>query len=90
LNWNNLRHILGDSKTLSPGGVLGGSAAFILDGVTPEQFRQFKSIELVAVDLSGGEIVNQFDFNPHWIAQAEDRVVADRDFLAVAQEVTWR
>jgi DNA-binding protein YbaB len=70
--------------------ILAGSAAFVLDGVTIEQLRKLKSVELVTVDFSGNEILKQIDIDPQWIKQAEDTVVVDRDFLAVGQETTWR
>jgi hypothetical protein len=70
IGWKDFRPILGEYKTLSRGSVLAGSAAFVIDGMTIDQFKQIKTVELVAIDFAGNEAAKQIDIAPQWLAQA--------------------
>ena len=63
--------MLAELKILSPGAVFGGSAVFALDGVTHEQVKKLKSVQLVAVDHSGNEATRTIDIRPEWLEQLD-------------------
>ena len=88
--WKNFRPVLGEYKTLSPGAVLAGSAAFVIDGMTIDQFKQLKTVEVVAIDFAGNEATKEIEIAPEWLAQAQTASVAEREFLARGQEIIWK
>jgi hypothetical protein len=90
IGWKNFRPILGEYKTLSPGAVLAGSAAFVIDGMTIDQFKQLKTVEVVAIDFAGNEATKQIDITPEWLAQAGSASVAEREFLERGQGPIWK
>jgi len=38
--------------------------------MTIDQFKQIKTLELVAIDFAGNEATKQIDIAPQWLAQA--------------------
>ena len=38
--------------------------------MTIDQFKQIKTVELVAIDFAGNEATKQIDIAPQWLAQA--------------------
>jgi hypothetical protein len=91
VGWKNFRPILNEYRTLSPGAVLAGSAAYVIDRMTMDQFKQLKAVELVAIDFAGNEAAKQIDIAPEWLSQAENASVAEREFLSKGgQEIIWK
>jgi len=89
-NWNNLRPILNEYKVLSPGQVQSGSAAFVLDGMTVDEFKQIKAVEIVAKDFAGNEVSKQLELEPELLNQAEESFVVDREFVESGQGRTQK
>ena len=87
--WKNLRPVLGEYKTLSPGAVLTGSAGYVIDNVTMDEFRRLTTIEMVAVDFAGNETTKQIDIDPEWLKLANSSVV-EREFLRRVREMIWK
>jgi hypothetical protein len=87
--WKNLRPVLGEYKALSPGAVLAGSAAYVIDNMTVDQLRQLTTIEMVAVDFAGNETTKQIDLDPEWLKLSNSSVV-EREFLRTGQEMIWK
>ncbi len=91
IGWKNFRPILAEYRTLSPGAVLAGSAAFVIDRMTMAQFKQIKTVELVAIDFAGNEATMQIDIAPEWLSQAGSASVAEQEFLSKGgQEIIWK
>ena len=90
IGWKNFRPILGEYKTLSPGAVLAGSAAFVIDRMSIDQFKEIKTVEVVAIDFSGNEAIKQIDIPKEWLEQAAIASVADREFVENGQGITWK
>jgi hypothetical protein len=92
MNWKNLRPILSELKMLSPGAVLAGSAVFVIDGMTLDQFKRLEMVELVAIDFAGNEATKQIDIAPDWVTRAAISSVADREFLSKGYQepITWK
>jgi hypothetical protein len=87
--WKNLRHVLSEHKPLSPGAVLDGSAAYVIDNMTMDQFTQLAAIEIVAVDFAGNETAKRIDVDPEWLKLASSSIV-EREFLRTGQEMFWK
>ena len=58
--------------------------------MTIDQFKQIKTVELVAIDFAGNEATKQIDIAPEWLAQAGTTSVADREFLDKGQGIVWK
>jgi hypothetical protein len=86
--WKNLRPVLGEYKTLSPGAVLTGGAAYVIDNLTMDQFRQLTTIEMVAVDFTG-ITTNQIDIDSEWLKPANSSVV-ERESLRRVRKMIWK
>lgn len=80
MNWKNLRQVIGEYKTLAPGGVLTGSAVFVLPFSTTAEVDAIKKIKLVAVDFSGNEAVKELDIDPSWKQNMEFRSIPSTSF----------
>jgi hypothetical protein len=75
MNWNNLRTEIGSYHTLQPGAILTGSALFVLGFKDVEDFSRVKNLEIVIVDFSGNETVQEIPVDPQWITNMRVRVM---------------
>jgi hypothetical protein len=66
-NWKNLRTEIGSYRILQPGAILAGSALFVLGFQDVADFTRIKNLEIVIVDFSGNETVQEIPVNPQWI-----------------------
>jgi hypothetical protein len=89
-NWKNFRAIIGEYKTLSPGAVLAGSAAFVLDGMTGDQFKKLKTVELIAVDFADNETTTKIDITPEMMQLFDAASAVNRAFVAAGDRVQWK
>jgi hypothetical protein len=80
MNWNNLRTKIGERKALLPGGVLPGSALFVLGIDSVEVISRIRNLELVVVDYSGAEAVQEIKLLDNWIEEAKHSLIENRSF----------
>jgi hypothetical protein len=80
MGWKNLRSVIGEYKVLVPGGVLAGNAAFVLDIKSIEDLAKVKTFQMVAVDYSGNESVQEIPIQDQWIEMAKVMVFENRSF----------
>jgi hypothetical protein len=66
-NWKNLRTEIGSYRILQPGAILAGSAFFVLGFQDAADFTRVKNLEIVIVDFSGNETVQEIPVSPEWI-----------------------
>ena len=79
-NWINLRTKIGERTVLPPGGVLTGSALFVLGFNSVEALSKIRNLELVVVDYSGGEAVQEIKLLDSWIKDVEYCSIENRSF----------
>jgi hypothetical protein len=75
-----LREQIGEYRTLVPGGVLPGSAAFPLELTNPDDLLKVKNIEIVVVDYSGNEGVKTIPIGNQWVETAKNLVLVNQKF----------
>lgn len=80
MRWNNLRTEIGEYKVLPPGGVLSGSALFVLGFDTIEALSKIKKLEMVIVDYSGTETVQEIMIQSNRIEDAKYSSIENRSF----------
>jgi hypothetical protein len=78
LHWKNLRAEIGEYKILPPGGVLVGSAAFILETSNFDDLAKIKDFEIVVTDFSKNETAHELRFDRSLIDQAKYQVDSRR------------
>ncbi len=80
MGWNNLRTEIGEYKVLPPGGVLSGSALFVLGFNTIEDLSKIEKFEMVIVDYSGTETVQEIMIQSNWIEDAKYGLIENKSF----------
>ena len=80
MNWNNLRIEIGLHKTIEPGGVLSGSAYFILNTNDRTKLAQLNEFEFVVTDFLGRESTQKIKIEKDWLEKASDTVILNKTF----------
>lgn len=80
MNWNNLRTKIGERKVLSPDEVMSGSALFVLGFDNVEALSKIRNLEMVVVDYSGAETVQEIKLLDNWIEEAKHSLIENRSF----------
>ena len=80
MGWNNITSEIGDNRVLPPGGVLSGSALFVLGFRSIEELSKIKEFKIVIVDYSGNETVHDLAVESRWIDQAKYNWIENRSF----------
>jgi len=80
MNWNNLRTEIGLHKTIEPGGVLSGSAYFILNTNALTKLAQLNEFVFVVTDFSGRESTQKIKIEKDWLEKASDAVILNKIF----------
>lgn len=81
MNWNNLRTEIGEHKVLQPGGVLSGSALFVLGFDSMETLSKVGKVELVVIDYSGAESIQEIKLLDNWIEGIKYSLIENRSFF---------
>ena len=87
-DWNNLRTEIGRHDRIEPGGVLSGSAYFVMDFRDRAKLEQLKEVELVVIDFSGRESKRKVKIENDWLERATDAVILNRQFTYKNGSVT--
>ncbi len=80
MRWNNIRGEIGLHKTIEPGGVLSGSAYFLLRFSDRSKLRKLNQVELQLVDFSGKKSKTLLKIQPDWLSEGRDAVILNREF----------
>jgi len=80
IGWNNLRSEMGKHETIQPGGVLSGSAYFILNFSDRDKLEQLKEVELVLIDYAGRSSKQKIKIEKDWFEKAGDAVMLNHKF----------
>ena len=81
MNWKNLREQIAQDKLLLPGGVLAGSAAFILNFKDANDLGKIKECAISIIDYSGNETTKAIPLDNKWVEQAKRQIVENRRFV---------
>lgn len=80
-NWENLRMQIDQNKLLLPGGVLAGSALFVLEFKDANDLANIQDCTMSIIDYSGNETKKEIRLENKWIEQAKRQIVEDRRFV---------
>jgi len=80
MNWGNLRSRIAEHVVLEPGGVLGGSALFLLDADDFETLKDLRDVRLVVTDSRGRRSTQAVDIDQESIERGADAVIMHRNF----------
>ncbi|MFC1983816.1 hypothetical protein ACFLVO_02230 [Chloroflexota bacterium] len=78
--WYNLRTVIGLYKSIEPGGVLSGSAYFILNTNDHAKLAQLNEFEFVVTDFLGRESTQKIKIEKDWLLKANDAVILNKHF----------
>ncbi len=81
MNWDNIRTELGSLDVLQPGGVLSGSAYFVLEFDDIEKLWALENVEIVIIDYSGLESIHPISIQGDWIKMGRDAFIQPRPFV---------
>ena len=85
MNWNNLKTEIVKQNILSPGGVLSGSAFFVLNFDNAEAINKLENPEIVVVDYRGKETVHPITVEKEWFDRAKHSLIENRSFTIKEQ-----
>jgi hypothetical protein len=80
MNWSNLRSRIAEHVVLEPGGVLSGSALFLLDADDFETLKDLRDVRLVVTDSRGRRSTQAVDIDQESIERGADAVIMHRNF----------
>jgi hypothetical protein len=78
--WKNIKAEIGEEKSVMPGGVWSGSAAFILGITSLDEFKKITKFELVVADYDDNETVQSVLLQDIWTTEASTSFFDDRNF----------
>jgi len=80
MNWSNLRSRIAEHVALGPGGVLAGSALFLLDADGFESLKELREVSLVLTDCRGRKSTRTVGIDQESIERGVDAVILNRSF----------
>jgi hypothetical protein len=80
MGWKNLRTVIGEMRPIPPGGVLSGSAIYVLDFSDPNELAKIDEFQLVFDDYSGNRTIHAITRQEKWIDQARTTLIRNRPF----------
>lgn len=78
MNWNNFKVRINELNIINPGGLISGSAYFVLNIKEFEQLKFIKTVELVLADYLGGESVHPIQIENKMIDQSVNMILHNR------------
>lgn len=82
MRWDNIRTEIGKRNIIPAGGVLSGSAIFVLETNKIEELAEITNSELVVIDYSGNESIHPIEFLNEWIAHGKNSVIEPKEFTS--------
>lgn len=91
MGWENIRLKMGQNEAIVPGGVLSGSAVFIICDFDNNTIN-IDNIKLVIDDYSGNQTTHDVEFQPKWVDQIKKGFrIVDRQFTYTdKEEIQWQ
>jgi len=89
--WENIRPKMGQNNVIVPGGVLSGSAAFVICDFDKNAIN-IDNIKLVIDDYSGNQTTQDVEFQSEWVDQIKKGFrIVDRQFTHTDKgEIQWQ
>lgn len=82
MNWDNIRIEIGKHNVILPGGVLSGSAIFILEAESIDEVSEIQNTEIVVTDYSGNESCHPIEILDEWIERGRHSVIQPKIFTS--------
>lgn len=82
MGWENLRTEIGKHNIIPAGGVLSGSAIYILEASSLDEVSEIQNLEIVVTDFSGNESVHSLEILDEWIEHGKHSVIEPRPFAS--------
>lgn len=82
MGWNNIRTEIGERNILPAGGVLSGSAIFVLETNKIEELAEVTNSELVVTDYSSNESIHPIELLDEWITHGKNSVIEPKEFTS--------
>jgi hypothetical protein len=82
MGWNNLRTEIGKHNVIPAGGVLSGSAIFILEAKNIDEVSEVTNLEIVVTDYSGNESIHSLKILDEWINHGRKLVIEPKQFTS--------
>ena len=91
MGWENIRPKMGQHDVIVPGGVLSGSAAYIICDFDKGAPR-IENIKLVIDDYSGNQTAHDVEFRPEWVEGIKKgfRIVNRKFTHTDKEEIQWQ
>lgn len=91
MGWENIRPKMGQNNVIVPGGVLSGSAAFVICDFDKNAIN-IGNIKLVLEDYSGNQTTHDVEFRPEWVEQIKKGFrIVNRKFMHTDKEkIQWQ
>lgn len=80
MGWDNLRTEIGKHNVIPAGGVLSGSAIFILEAKNIDEVSEVTNLEIVVTDYSGNESIHSLKILDEWINHGRKSVIEPKQF----------
>lgn len=82
MGWDNIRTEIGKHNVIPAGGVLSGSAIFILETNNIDELVEITSPTIVVTDYSGNESLHSFEILDDWINHGRNVVIEPKEFTS--------
>lgn len=80
MGWDNLRTEIGKHNVIPAGGVLSGSAIFILEAKNIDEVSEVTNLEIVVTDYSGNKSIHSLKILDEWINHGRKSVIEPKQF----------
>lgn len=80
MGWKNLRNVIGEYNLIPPGGILAGSALFILQIKNIEEVKEITNLRILITDYSNNESTHSFEIKDAWIDMGRSSSINPRPF----------
>jgi len=75
IDWINIRSNIGEYKLIQPGGIIAGSALFLLNFKNINEVKKINDLKVIITDYSNNKSVHNIEIKDDWIKMGQDSFV---------------